>query len=282
MVWRAPFALFAATAIAAAIVFACGTTTDDIDPAALRDGGSTVVSEGGSLDAIPDGASTPSGYRCANDPVRHDFCEDFEGPLYFGPSTWTRPNVYSAGRVRIENGGLVSEILEHDASDSYNPAELFLERNWALPDASATKRLTMKYRLAVDRCSGIVSPGFLGGVNRPPWYAYTVQIWITQGVDCTVKAVGVLPDPDAGPTVYAAGSPISIPTGTFVDYSLTLEEIAGAVTVRLSTGAQTSTASFNRASTGDVITVIVGAGRPWQSPSAERIVTDDVRVDNGK
>jgi hypothetical protein len=276
MLFRGAFA--AASIAAASIAIACGATTSAEPEPARRGQGD---SDAGPPPASDSGASD-GGRSCANDPVVHDFCDDFERPLYFGPGTWTRPNVYSWGRLRIENGSLVSEILEHDGGDSYTPAELFLERNWAVPGAPGTKRLTMKYRLSVERCSGTVSPAFLGGVNRPPWYAYGVQVWITQGVDCNVKPVGVLSGVDGGPTTYAEGTPIAIPTRTLVEYTISLEEIDGRVTVRLSTTTASSSASFTRASTGDVLTIIVGTGRPWLSGAYERLVTDDVRVDNGR
>lgn len=241
---------------------------------APRDAGAEDAREAGG-DAADAGADASS---CG-----YDFCEDFDGPLYFSKDRWQRSYVGGAGRLSVENGALVSELLELDAF-IFSPATLDLERNWVVSSAPGTKRTTTKMRAKLDTCpkSGFQVYTLLGGVDRAPGYGYTVSLILgTSGIDCGAWLMAFTTDADGG-AVYPSSEPIFIATGSFVDYDLEVAETSGTVSMKLAVGTQNKTVTFPSTSIGDVMTVGVGIVRSWSTLDPVYVTIDDIRLDYGR
>jgi len=236
-------------------------------------------------DAGTDGPVADAGHICANDPTPHDFCDDFELPLYFGNGGWDRAVVFNSGRLRVEDGTLVAEILSLDSGVGYHPAQLYMMRSWAVPNMAGTRRLAMKYKGRIDDCApsnAMFITASMGGGSGSAGHTYTVDVRIGQaGPDCAARLLGIDFFPDGG-NPYWYSDTIAIPLATFVDYTFVVEEVNGTVTAKLTAGAQTKTISFSQTAPNDLTDVFSGAARDSYDVYPTRFVTDDVRIDFGK
>lgn len=280
-------------ALTCAVAIACGGSSTSDAPAPAPDaGGSNDGGPNGNDAANEDGGSptdggSDAGHRCANDPVTHGFCDDFEGPLAFGPNAWTRPQVYAAGRLEITNGQLVGDIVPSDAG-GFNPATLLIERNWRIATEKDKKRLTARYRAKIAECHAtpVDTAGFLAGVDREPGYTYSLGVrHDLSGVNCTAFVMLYRPaNADAGLTdqIFSTEK-IPIAAGTVVDYEITIEEQAGSVKIDLR--ADTVTKSITEQVTSpptDTATFDIGVGSYTTIVPPFHAELDDFRFDYGK
>lgn len=283
------FAAAGVVAAVAGIASGCGAKTDDATPDAAAPDGSPAddapVDAPAHDGAIVDADAGDAGRFCTTLPVPHDFCEDFEDALFFGTTRWTRPYLGGAGRLRVDNGALVSEILEHDtdSGNANHPAALLIERDWSVPAEKGTRRLSLSYRVKIDDCNAVMPIAFLGGVDRGAYYSYSAWVQFQQDVDCTASVRAFFVEPDGGAIIYpVGGAAIPISVGSAIDYALTLEEVAGTTTMALTARGMTSTTSFPSVARGDIVTAVVGASRSWVDGTPVRLDFDDILFDYGR
>lgn len=275
----------------AAIVACGGATSSESAPTdAGSDAAPSPPTDSGTIDAVADaGADAPiadAGHICANDPTPHDFCDDFELPIYFGNGGWDRAVLFNSGRLRVENGTLVAEILSLDSGVGYHPAQLYMMRSWAVPNTPGKRRLTMKYKGRIDECvpdyASFITAA-MGGGSGTAGHNYTVDVRIAQaGPDCAARLLGIDFSPADGGNPYFFSDTIPIPTGVFVDYTFVVDETNGTVTANLTAGTQTKSISFSKTAPNDLTDVFSGAARDSYDVYTTRFVTDDVRIDFGK
>lgn len=276
---------------------ACGgaaTTADSNDAGARADGGDATAP------TLPDAAGPETGPAdagadasfCATNSAGHDFCEDFDRPVQIGGGRFAKVQVdESTARLIQENDLLRAEVVKIDAAAGvFAPAWLWLERPWARLGDGSRPRVVIRYKLRIEECpvSGVSGPGLMAGIDRDPFYSWTVEPVIFLDVDCRVRIFavnhreidgGVRPGP-----VYLQSDFVSVPTKQWLDVTMEAKEgIDNVIKTKLRIGTQERTLDMIDArSQADLLSVQFGASKSTSANVFARYLLDDLLVDHTK
>ena len=155
----------------------------------------------------------------------YDFCDDFDGVRTL-QGEWTSTERYNTGRVALDAGAFVTEIWEAQGGPAPQVAALGYTRPWSTTDAGGRRRVMAAFRGRIDRCpspctltTGITF--FMGNVVPSP---DTLHFEIcSEDMGCYVRLAEIFHN-DAGQVSYRYGGKIDVPTNTWLDFHLVIDE----------------------------------------------------------